>query len=154
MTMYFLGLLSMNCLMGCIIYKVFYRKRKLYNDRFGMVMTMSCSGILSLNISMIFQFLFVEHYFLTIVLTVLIGAAIGVAFGSLVKFQSLLAGFFHGVVGSLMGNMLGIVIKDPSICSLPMPYFQMIDQNMMIFSVFGSLLVLITIMLVYFSLRV
>lgn len=154
MTMYLVGLLSINCLIGWIVYKVFYRKRKLYNDRFGMVMAMSCSGILSLNMSMIFQFLFVDHIFLGLVLTVLIGVAIGVAFGSLVKFQSLLAGFSYGVVGSLMGNMLGIVIKDPSICSLPAPYFQMIEKNMMIFSVFGSLLVLITILLVYYSLRV
>lgn len=154
MTMYLVGFMCMNWLIGFVIFKIFYKKRKLYNDRFGMVIAMSCSGILSLNLSMIFQFLFLDHALVGLVLTVLIGGAIGVAFGSLVKFQSILAGFSHGVIGSLMGNMLGIVVKDPSICSLPGAYFTMIGQNMMIFTVFGTLLVLITILLVYYSLRV
>lgn len=154
MTLYLIMLLIVNSLIGWMIYKALYKKRKLYSDRFGMIIAISCSGMISLDFSMLVQFLFFEQSLLVLVITVLIGGAIGIAFGSLVKFQSLIAGFSHGIVGSLMGNMLGIVIKDPSICSLPVPYFTMINQNMIILSIFGTVLVLITILLVFYSLRV
>lgn len=136
------------------MYKVFYKKRQLYNDRFGMNMAMGCSGILSLNGSMLAQFIFPDHIFLIMLIAVVIGGSIGILFGSLVKFQSLLAGFLQGVVGSLTGNMLGIVVEDPSICSLPAPYLTMIEQNTVIFSAFGTLLVFMTISIVYYSLKV
>jgi hypothetical protein len=154
MTIYLASLLGVTSFIGFFMYKVFYKKRQLYNDRFGMVIAMSSSGILSLNGSMLAQFIFPDHIFLILLLTVVIGGSIGILFGSLVKFQSLLAGFLQGVVGSLTGNMLGIVVEDPSICSLPAPYLTMIEQNTVIFSVFGTLLVFITVSIVYYSLRV
>lgn len=137
-----------------MIYKIFYKKRKLYDDRFGMIMAMSCSGILSLNLSMIVQFLFPENFSIVMIISVIVCGLIGVLFGSLVKFQSLLAGFFNGIVGSLMGNMLGLVIKDPSICSLPAAYLTNINQNMMLFGVFGTFLACVTIFFVFYSLKV
>lgn len=154
MTMYLLCLFFLTSLIGFLIYKVFYKKRLLYNDRFGMIMAMSCSGIISLNSSMLSQFIISDHLFFIMIITVVMGGVVGIVFGSLVKYQSLLAGFLHGIVGSLTGNMLGIVVEDPSICSLPAPYFSMIDQNILIFSAFGTLLVMITISIVYYSLRV
>jgi hypothetical protein len=87
-------------------------------------------------------------------LTVIVCGCIGTLFGSLVKFQSLLAGFFQGVIGSLMGNMLSAVIKDPTLCSLPATYLNSVEQNMFAFSLFGLLLVFITTCLVDYSLRV
>ncbi|MCM3602720.1 hypothetical protein M3175_18450 [Robertmurraya korlensis] len=119
-----------------------------------MILAMSCSGILSLNISMLSQFIISDYLFFIMIGTVVLGGSVGIVFGALVKYQSLLAGFLHGIVGSLTGNMLGIVVKDPSICSLPAQYFSMIDQNILIFSAFGTLLVMITISIVYYSLRV
>lgn len=154
MTMYLASLLSITILIGLIIYRNFYKKRQLYNDRFGMIMAMGCSGILSLNSSMLSQLIFTDHVFLIMLITVVMGGSVGIIFGSLVKYQSLLAGFFHGTVGSLTGNMLGIVVEDPSICSLPDPYLTMIEQNTAIFGAFGTLLVFITISIVYYSLRV
>ncbi len=154
MTMYLLCLFILTSLIGFVIYKVFYKKRLLYNDRFGMIMAMSCSGIISLNIAMLTQFIISDHLFFLMILTVVLGGVVGIVFGSLVKYQSLLSGFLHGIVGSLTGNMIGIVVEDPSICSLPASYFSMIDQNILIFSAFGTLLVMITISIVYYSLRV
>lgn len=152
--MYLLSLFFLTSLIGFLIYKVFYKKRQLYNDRFGMIMAMSCSGIISLNIAMLSQFIISNHLFFLMIITVVLGGVVGIVFGSLVKYQSLLAGFLQGIVGSLTGNMLGIVVEDPSICSLPASYFSMIDQNILIFSAFGTLLVIITISIVYYSLRV
>ncbi len=117
-------------------------------------MAMSCSGILSLNLSMIVQFLFPENFSIVMIISVIVCGLIGVLFGSLVKFQSLLAGFFNGIVGGLMGNMLGLVIKDPSICSLPAAYLTNINQNMMLFGVFGTFLAGVTIFFVFYSLKV
>ncbi|WP_077214717.1 hypothetical protein [Bacillus dakarensis] len=154
MTMFLISLLCLNSFIGFMIYKIFYKKRKLYDDRFGMIMAMSCSGILSLNLSMIVQFLFPENFSIVMIISVIVCGLIGVLFGSLVKFQSLLAGFFNGIVGGLMGNMLGLVIKDPSICSLPAAYLTNINQNMMLFGVFGTFLAGVTIFFVFYSLKV
>jgi hypothetical protein len=154
MTIYLASLLGLTSFIGFFMYKVFYKKRQLYNDRFGMILAMSCSGILSLNASMLAQFIIPDHIFIIMLFTVVLGGLVGILFGSLVKYQSILAGFLQGIVGSLTGNMLGIVVEDPSICSLPAPYLTMIEQNTVIFSAFGTLLVLITISIVYYSLRI
>ncbi len=117
-------------------------------------MSMSISGILSLTIAMILQFLYADQMYMMMALTVLIGGGIGILFGSLVKFQSLLAGFLNGIIGSLMGNMLAAVVKDPALCSLPASYLISLEENMVAFSLFGTLLVFMTISLVNYSLRV
>jgi hypothetical protein len=154
MIWYFVSLLVVYTTIGILIYRILYRKKRLMNDRFAMVMAMSCSSILSLTISMILQFLVPNDLLLPLIISVVVGSFLGVLFGALVKFQSLLAGFSNGVVGGFMGSMLGAVIKDPSICSLPASYLTSIEQNMVIFSVFGTILVFSTIFLVYYALRI
>ncbi|WP_299092203.1 hypothetical protein [uncultured Metabacillus sp.] len=154
MTLYLACLLIVNSVIAIIMYRILFKKRRLFNDRFGMIMSMSISGILSLTIAMILQFLYADQMYMMMALTVLIGGGIGILFGSLVKFQSLLAGFLNGIIGSLMGNMLAAVVKDPALCSLPASYLISLEENMVAFSLFGTLLVFMTISLVNYSLRV
>ncbi|RBW70812.1 hypothetical protein [Bacillus taeanensis] len=148
------GTFIINLLIFVIAYKVLYNKRKLFSDRYGMVMAMCTSGILSLNIGMSIEFLFFNSLSLNAWFAAVIGGAIGICFGSLVKFQSLLSGFFHGVVGSMMGIMLGAIVKNPALCSLPASYLMSVNENIFIFSLFGTVLVIMTFCLVYYSLIV
>ncbi|MEK3888020.1 hypothetical protein [Bacillus sp. FSL K6-3431] len=116
-----------------------------------MTMAMCASIILSLNIGMNMQFLLQTNMSLTFVITVIIGGSIGTLFGLLVSFQSLLSILFHGIVGGLMGTMLGAVIQNPTLCSLPTANINMIEQNIEIFSLFGSALMVITNGLLHYS---
>lgn len=154
MLFFLLVLLFINSLIAIVMYRILFKKRKLYTDRFAMIMSMSISGVLSMNCAMIMQFLFTIDMVNIVVFTIIIGGCMGIIFGSLVKFQSILSGFTHGVSGSLMGNMLGVVIKDPTICSLPATYLASVEENMIIFSLFGTALVISTISLVHYSLKV
>ncbi|MFD1735425.1 hypothetical protein ACFSCX_02510 [Bacillus salitolerans] len=147
-------MLVINCLIGLTIFIIMSRKRKLFSDRFGMIMAMSCSGILSLVIAMILHFLLPVPLSFIIFFSALVGGAIGIFFGALVTFQSLLSGFTHGVIGSIMGTMLSAVVQNPSLCSLPPSYFMSLEQSMVTFSLFGTCLVVITISIVYYSLTV
>jgi membrane-bound ClpP family serine protease len=154
MTFFLIGMMGWNILMGLTIYKIMYGKRKLFSDRFGMVMAMSCSGILSLVLAMLLHFLFPIQLSFILLLSSIIGGSIGLLLGALVNFQSLLSGFTHGVVGSIMGTMLSAVIQDPSLCSLPPSYTMSLEQSIVTFSLFVTSLVVLTISLVYYSLRV
>jgi len=53
-----------------------------------------------------------------------------------------------------MGTMLGAVIQNPTLCSLPAANLFITQQNMVVFSLFGATLVVITISLLHYSLRV
>lgn len=154
MTIFLVSMLIINILTSFIIYKILTIKKKVFNDRFGMIMAMSLSGVIGLSIAINIQFLIPKPSVIMLIFTVLAGGLIGVQIGSLVKFQSLLAGYSHGVIGSLMGNMVGAVVKDPALCSLPVYYLNTIAQNMIIFSLFSTMLVIITSCLVHYSLRV
>lgn len=154
MVLFLIGILAFNSLIGLSIYLVMYKKRKVFSDHYGMIMAMCSSGILSLTIAMVTFFLFQATLSIVALLTTVIGGSIGILFGSLVKYQSLLAGFSQGVIGGIMGTVLGAVILDPSLCSLPSSYSAGINQTMIAFSLFGTALVMITISLLYYSLRV
>lgn len=154
MTTFLICMVIFNLLITMSIYIILFRKKKIFNDRFGMIMAMSLSGVISLSIAMNIQFLVSFPSIILMMITVLTGGLIGILFGSLVKFQSLLAGYSHGVLGSVMGSMLGAVVLDPALCSLPVSYVDIIQQNKIIFSLFSTCLALSTSCLVYYSLRV
>ncbi|WP_226682945.1 hypothetical protein [Sutcliffiella horikoshii] len=154
MTFFLVGIIVLHVLIGLTIYKILYSKRKLFSDRFGMVMAMSCSGILSLVLAMLFHFLLPIQLSFILFLTSIVGGTIGVLLGALVNFQSLLSGFTHGVIGSIMGTMLGAVIQNPSLCSLPLSDTMSLEQSIVTFSLFVTSLVVLTISLVFYSLRV
>jgi hypothetical protein len=154
MLLFLVGMFVINGGFFLIMYIMMRKKRKLFSDRYGMIMAMCTSGILSFNIGMIMQFLFSISLFLTLFIAAVIGGTIGMLFGSLVKFQSLLSGFFHGVIGGIMGTMFGAVVQNPTLCSLPASYLMSVNESIFIFSLFGTVLVIITFCLVYYSLIV
>lgn len=141
-------------LVGRVLYLLMYKKRKLFTDRYGMIMAMCSSGIVSMNLAMLLQFLFPANPAHLAILSTSLGGAIGIVFGSLVKFQSLLAGFSQGALSGMMGSMLGAVVKNPSLCNLPASYLNSVDQTMMAFSLFGTLLLFTTAGMLYYSMRV
>lgn len=153
MLLFFVFLLSCNMLIGLFLFRAIYKRRKLIQDRFATIMAATSSSVLSLVVSMIIYFIIPADVAYVTFLTTAIGACIGIAFGSLVKFQSLLSGCFHGMIGGIMGTMLGAVVLDPSICGLPLTVSR-IDQMMLSFSLFGTCIVFVTSFLVYYALRV
>ena len=154
MNLFLIVILGVNSFLVILLYFIMRRKRKLFSERFGAVLAMSGTGIFSLNIGLVVHLLVKDEMSLLSVLSILIGGLIGFLFGSLVKFQSILTGFTHGVVGGIMGTMLAAVILNPSLCNLPSSYLLNISQNIMIFSVFGTILSVISMGLLCYSLRV
>ncbi|MBM6618202.1 hypothetical protein [Bacillus suaedaesalsae] len=144
----------MSLVFGLVMYTILYRRRYLFTDRYGMIVSIVCSSIICLTISMHTLFLLPFSLMILTISNVVLGAGVGVLFGSLVNSQSILSGVSHGVIGSLMGTMLGAVIQNPTLCSLPAAYLNTVQQNMIILSFCTSILVAVTMLVVYFSLRV
>lgn len=147
-------LLIANSMMGFFFYIVMYKRRKLFADRFGMVMAVGGSSIFCMNLAMLLHFLFPFEIGTLAILSTVIGGGIGIMYGALVRFQSLLAGFSHGSIGSIMGTMFGAVVENPALCGLPAAYFNDVENNMILFSLFGTGLVFATFGLLFYSLRV
>ncbi|KIL51995.1 hypothetical protein KP78_03660 [Jeotgalibacillus soli] len=82
-----------------------------------------------------------------------LGTAIGVMFGFMVNIQSFIAGIFNGGMGGIMGTMIGAVALDPTICSLPATTLSL-ESTILFFSLFSTVLLVITAALLYFALRV
>ncbi|MDQ0230443.1 hypothetical protein [Metabacillus malikii] len=154
MNIFLICMLVLNGVVGIVTYIIFKKKSKLFNDRYGMNIAMVSSSIISFQSSMLIAFISNDETFMTAAITMLICGLVGGIIGSLVKYQALLSGFFHGVVGSVTGNMLGMVILNPALCSLPAAFSASIEQNVYLFSLFGFCLVILTIGLLIFSLRV
>ncbi len=147
-------LFSLNGVIGLSFYVVMYKKRKLFTDRFGMVMAMVGSGILSFNLAMMLFFMFPFNLGKLAIISTMIGGSTGIMYGALARFQSLLAGFSQGSIGAIMGTMFGAVVENPALCGLPAAYFIDVEQHMMLFSLFGTGLVISTFGLLFYSLRV
>ena len=143
MTQFLLSFLVVNTLIVIITYWAMYRKRKAFSANHA-AMLVRCSSIFSLNIGMIIQFLFPDQTTLISILGAIIGGSMGVLLGFLLKFRLTSIGFFHGIVGGIMGTMLGAVILNPAICSLPTDNLHIIAQNTVVFSLFGTTLIVIT----------
>ncbi|WP_232718587.1 hypothetical protein [Bacillus sp. FJAT-45037] len=152
--LFLIMLLMLNMIFGIVNYFLLYKKRKLFSDRYGMIITICSTGVLSLNLAIILHFLLPIHLVLIMSVSTAIGGIIGILFGSLVKFQSLVAGYFYGTIGGIMGTMFGAVIENPSLCGLPASYLNSVTQNIITFTLFGTVLVMTTFVLVYYSLRV
>ncbi len=141
-------------MLGLSFYFVMYKKRKLFTDRFGMVMAMVGSGILSFNLAMMLFFMFPFNLSTLAIISTLVGGSIGIMYGALVRFQSLLGGFSQGTLGAIMGTMFGAVVENPALCGLPASYFTDVEKTMILFSLFGTGLVMTTFGLLFYSLRV
>lgn len=139
---------------GSVTYTKLYKSRKLFSDRYGMIIASVMSNILSFTFSFFSYFYFSATLVHSAFFSVLIGAIIGICFGALVKYHTLLAGWFNGVLGSLMGLMLAAVIKNPSLCSLPADLSNNVYDNTLFFSVFITILTLFTCSLINYSFRI
>ncbi|MCP8616000.1 hypothetical protein [Salirhabdus salicampi] len=154
MKVLFILLFTINVISTFLLFRSFYRKRKLFDDRFGMTITATVTVVISTMLSMLISFITLAPFITVVVIGVLIGALIGISFGCLVKFQSVVTGFTHGTIGGSMGAMLGSVIQDPTLCSLPSSYLQEVMKNMIYFSMFGTFLIFMTIILISYTMKV
>ncbi|TKD71046.1 hypothetical protein [Pseudalkalibacillus hwajinpoensis] len=148
----FLSLL-LNLLLGLLVFKRMFQSRKLFSDRFGMIVTTNFSGVFNFSIGLHLYLVMPDH-FAIISLAIVIGIGSGVIIGAIVKFHSVLAGFFHGTVGTLMGTMLGVIIINPSLCRLPAVNEAMLNQTIVVLCSFITILTISTLGLIYYSFRV
>jgi hypothetical protein len=146
--------LILNVLFSLYTYYRFFKKRILFDNRYSMTITMSSSTIISLIISMQFSFISSFQFEVIIACMVLSGLFIGGAFGALVRMHAILSGVFAGVMGGMMGSMAGSVIKNPSLCGLPMDNQSALLFNMTIFTAFGTFILFVTLGLILYSLKV
>ncbi|WP_052000941.1 hypothetical protein [Gracilibacillus halophilus] len=144
----------MNLYISVCLYLMIHKKRKIFDDRFSMILSYCISSVSSIAITLHITFLVELDFVQLSIVSSFIGGGIGWLFGSLRTFQSLLAGFSHGMIGGLMGMMLGAVIQDPSLCSLPAYYQRAIELNMVIFSIFTTGLTTMMCGMVYYAFRV
>nr|WP_257989311.1 hypothetical protein [Bacillus infantis] len=142
----------LNLTAGFISFFVLYKSRKLFNDRYAMTVAMSSSSVLSIFLSMTGSLFFSDNVLITIV-SMLLGGAIGILFGMMGRLHAVLSGFMGGTAGGMAGAMMGAVIKDPALCNLPSAG-NGIAFSMVVFSSFGSFIVILSMFLICYSLRV
>lgn len=153
MTFFLSIVLVVNSVFGIIFYLCIRKKSQMYSERYGLMMATCSSSIVSLQMGLICQLLIPVPLFITSLVAATIGACFGFALGSLVKYQSALSGFYHGVMGGIMGVMLGAVIQNPTLCSLPGDYFYQVSQNTFLFALFGTFIVMTTLTLLLYSFK-
>ncbi|WP_047985571.1 hypothetical protein [Ornithinibacillus californiensis] len=143
-----------NLIATTVCYVMLRRKRALFDDRFATTITktvtLTVTLILGIHFSVIFPFELSSIFAHTLIL----GVFIGFLFGSLVKYHSILIGFYHGMVGSSMGVMIGEVLKNPQLCSIPITSSKQILVNMLYLCGFTTFLLTFILSLVLYSLRV
>ncbi|MFD2213362.1 hypothetical protein [Metabacillus endolithicus] len=148
-----LTILITNCLIALFGYRVLFRSRYLFSDRFGFIVSITGGNIVSLVITNNLFYLFSNHFNVISFMNLLIGVAIGVTIGSLLNSQTLIAGIYSGGTGAVMGTMIGAVSLDPTICSLPAQIYNQ-QELVLFFGLFGLFLHLLTTLLLLFSLKV
>ncbi|OCA90510.1 hypothetical protein A8F94_01080 [Bacillus sp. FJAT-27225] len=141
----------LNFFIGSAIFRIFFKRRYLFSDRFGYTLTSIASAITSLSLGVSIYLLNPENIVIQgIVLICSVG--IGILFGLMVNTQTVIAGVFNGGVGGIMGVMLGAVGLNPALCGLPMTIFT--EQAMVLFFTFiGLVLHLVTAGLLFLALK-
>ncbi len=137
-----------------ICYKELYKKRKLFDNRYSMTIAMSSSMLISLPLTLQLSLLGSTSFTLLLIINSIVGIVIGLAFGTMIRFHSILSGAFGGVMGGIMGSMVGAVVRNPSLCGLPQDTAYSLLINSIYFSLFGTILLIVSIGLILFSLRV
>ncbi|WP_174732328.1 hypothetical protein [Mesobacillus harenae] len=114
-------------------------KRYLFNERFAFSITLAASTYISLVTGLNLFLLFPNEFLFISTFNLFLGIGIGILFGSMVNMQSLIAGFYNGGIGGVMGSMIGAVALDPSLCGLPASLWT--EQSMVLFMSLLSLVV-------------
>jgi hypothetical protein len=142
-----------NIAFGIWVYFALNKSKFLFSERFAFISTLSASSTLSLVAAMNLFLLFPSDFEMIGILNLLLGIGIGWLFGSLVNVQTLIAGFYNAGIGSIMGTMVGAVVKNPAICGLPSSLFT--EQEIIIFFALLSICIQgISAALLKFSFRV
>jgi hypothetical protein len=141
-------------IMGSVyLYLYIYRASVLFDDRFSMTVSIvgsaSISFLFGLHLSIIFNSLVPD----AMVLAGTFGTFFGYIFGSFSKRQFIISGVFNGFTSGVMGAMAGQVLMNPALCGLPWN-FQQIQQNMIIYNMFASIMVFLTLLLLLYSFKV
>lgn len=154
MDLILLSLLLISSLISCFIYRYLYRLRYLFSDRFGYVATITAASSISLATSLNLALLFPISINIIGVVNIILGMSIGILFGAMMlTAQSMIAGFYNGGIGGIMGTMIGTVAYDPSICGIPIsPALE--QYTILFFGVFSVIVLILTISLMVYSIRV
>jgi hypothetical protein len=137
---------------GIISFSALYKSRKLFNDRYSMTVAMGTSTVLSIFLSMTGSFFFFDNVLITIT-SMLLGGTVGIIFGVMGRLHAVLAGFISGMAGGMSGAMVGAVIKDPALCNLPSAG-NSVEISITAFSCFGTFIVILSMCLICYSLRI
>lgn len=153
MKLFLLVSLFINLVGASFLFYRLYRSRKLFSERYAMIIATVFSSMFSFTVAVQLYLLLPIDLAVITFLAVLVGAGVGIVIGGIYKFQSLLSGFFQGTTGALMGTMLGAVILNPELCSLPISA-NSLNETIFIITLFVSLLNFLTYGIIYYSLRV
>ncbi|MHC8515813.1 hypothetical protein [Sporosarcina sp. ITBMC105] len=148
------GLAIWNVAVTIYCYLILRKRKQLFDDRFATTLTNTATFIATIVVSLHVSVLLTVELSLIFILNMIIGVSIGSLFGSLVKYHSVLIGFYNGLIGSSMGVMIGEVLKNPQICSIPISNQQQVVMNMYQLCGFATLLLIVVFGLVLYSMRV
>jgi hypothetical protein len=149
-----IGLLTWNVAAALYCYFHLHRRKQLFDDRYATTIASTATLGITLVIGMHVTVLVSAGLSLVFLVNLLLGAAIGTLFGALVKYHSVLTGLYHGLIGISMGVMIGEVLKNPQICSIPISDHTQILLNMYQLCGFATLLLTVVVGLVLYSMKV
>ncbi|EMR06285.1 hypothetical protein C772_01556 [Bhargavaea cecembensis DSE10] len=147
------GLLIWNVAMVCFCYFRLHRRKKLFDGRNAATIAGTVTLGVTLVLGMHVTVLVSPGLSLVFLVNLLLGAAVGALFGALVKYHSVLTGLYNGLVGVSMGVMIGEVLKNPQICSIPISDHTQILMNMYQLCGFATLLLTVVVCLVIYSMK-
>lgn len=151
MILFGLFLLVLSSLLGVYMYALFYKLRFGISDRLRFTVTLAAGQITSFVIAITLYLVLPMDFTVICTINLWIGIVIGTQFSSVVKKQSVLAGFFNGGVAAIMGTMVGAISFDPTLCGLPASTLTLQNTGIAV-GIFGLLLLCATTLLVRFSL--
>ncbi|WP_409305807.1 hypothetical protein [Peribacillus sp. SCS-155] len=154
MNLFLYVMFAVNLIIPFSVFNNFAKKRRLFTDRYGATITSASAYVFSLSTGTLLFFVFSPSLVNGILLSTAVGVFLGVSYGLLIKFHSLLLGVFYGMLGAWMGTMLAAVIADPALCGLPSSFTSMLLMNKIIITGFLSAISVLTALLLRFSFRV
>ncbi|MCM3086872.1 hypothetical protein SAMN04488127_1929 [Bhargavaea ginsengi] len=147
------GLLIWNVAAACFCYFRLRRRKHLFDGRHAATIASTATLGVTLILGMHVTVLLSAGLSLVFLVNLLLGAAVGTLFGGLFNYHLLLAGLYNGLVGISMGIMIGEVLKNPQICSIPISDHTQLLLNMYQLCGFATLLLTVVVGLVLNSIK-
>jgi hypothetical protein len=105
-------ILILNFGLALVAYMVLFPQKKRIGFHLGMNIAMVTSGGLALATGIILINLFPLNYREVTIATIFVGLSIGVLFGSLFDYQTVLTGFMNGLMMGIMAPMVGAAASE------------------------------------------